>query len=349
MLMDNLISVVVPIYNTSKTIERCVNSILMQTYKNLEIILVDDGSTDNSLEICKKLQEKDSRIIVVSGKNQGVSAARNIGINRASGDYIAFVDSDDYIKPEMYERLINIAQKNNVQLVFCNYEEFDGQGNKKRTDQFSNIVGEKELINNIDIIDHMMQISKNNIFGTCWRTLFDVNILNENSIKFEPGITMSEDLMFMLKCLVTTTKSGVCHDSLYCFFQDGTTTSKYMKKLDSDMDTVNDWIKEYIVRLQTSKEFQRHYLISVANTIVINASNVCKEFSPFSIKERIEYIKWKKKQGDYKLALKFAMRNRKYILRNRWIQMTLINLHLEAILILYHSIKNRNFTKYVEY
>ena len=96
--MNNLITIVVPIYNSSKYLSRCINSIINQTYQNLEIILVNDGSTDNSLDICNEYANKDNRIKVIHKDNSGAAASRNVGINHAMGNYIAFVDSDDYIE-----------------------------------------------------------------------------------------------------------------------------------------------------------------------------------------------------------------------------------------------------------
>ncbi len=95
--MNELVSIIVPIYNVSEYLERCIKSLINQTYKNIEIVLVNDGSTDNSLDICKKYQNKDKRIVVLDKTNGGLSDARNYGIERAKGQYITCVDSDDYV------------------------------------------------------------------------------------------------------------------------------------------------------------------------------------------------------------------------------------------------------------
>lgn len=343
------ISIVVPVYNASNTIERCVQSILSQTYTNIEIILVDDGSKDNSLEICKKLQSRDSRIVVVSGKNAGVSVARNKGIEMANGDYIAFVDSDDYVKPEMYEKLINIAESRKVSLVFCNYEEVTTSGDSRKVNQLSRINEGNNLSENIKVIEYMLQITNASIFGCCWRTLINVNLLTQNSIRFTPGITMAEDLKFILECLGVTSKIGICNEYLYYFVvNEISTTSKYMKKQDQDMYTVNMWIREFIEKFQTSRDLYKNSSICIANTVVINAANVCKKFSPYSLLERVHYIKSKRKQEDYRLALRVAFYNRKFIMKKQWLQMTLIHFNLEVLVILYHSLKYRNFKKYAD-
>lgn len=120
------ISVIVPAYNCQDTIEKCINSIQNQTYKNLEIIVVNDGSTDNTAEVIKSLQDEDERLKVFSIPNGGVSHARNIGIDNSTGDYITFVDSDDYIDKEMYETLLDLANNNLAQIAHCSYKCVDG-------------------------------------------------------------------------------------------------------------------------------------------------------------------------------------------------------------------------------
>lgn len=116
------ISIIVPVYNVEKYLEKCINSILTQTYQNLEIILVDDGSMDNSGEICDEYAKKDERIKVIHKENGGLSDARNAGIEIATGKYIGFVDSDDYIGKDMYEYLIRLIQKENADISICGHK-----------------------------------------------------------------------------------------------------------------------------------------------------------------------------------------------------------------------------------
>ncbi len=115
------ISVIVPIFNTAEYLQKCICSIQNQSYRNLEIVLINDGSTDNSLDICNKFAENDKRIIIIDKENGGVSYARNAGLDTASGDYIGFVDSDDYISPDMYKQLIEVSLDNDADIVECGY------------------------------------------------------------------------------------------------------------------------------------------------------------------------------------------------------------------------------------
>lgn len=120
--MAGLISVIVPVYNVREYLEYCVSSICNQTYRNLELILVDDGSTDGSSALCDKLAETDSRIRVVHQNNMGAAGARNSGLDAASGEYISIIDGDDYIWPEMYETLQRILEETKTEFVCCPYE-----------------------------------------------------------------------------------------------------------------------------------------------------------------------------------------------------------------------------------
>ena len=121
--MRELVSVIVPVYNVELYLKFCVESIIMQTYENLEIILVDDGSKDGSPHICDAFLNKDKRVRVIHQQNQGLSAARNAGIEVARGKYFTFVDSDDYIRKDMIERLVNLVERKKVDIACCEYEE----------------------------------------------------------------------------------------------------------------------------------------------------------------------------------------------------------------------------------
>ena len=118
--MQSLVTVIIPVYNNLKTLKKCVNSVLSQTYSNLEIILVDDGSNDSSENLCDKYMEADSRISVFHTANEGVASARNLGIKEAKGKYIAFIDADDHIDPEYIEKLVSEIEKENCVMAMCN-------------------------------------------------------------------------------------------------------------------------------------------------------------------------------------------------------------------------------------
>ena len=134
---EPMVSVIVPIYNVEKYLKRCIDSILNQTYKNLEIILVDDGSPDKCPQICDEYAKSDKRIKVIHKQNAGVSAARNDGLAIAQGDLIGFVDSDDFIHPSMYEEMVNYLVSQDCDLVSCGFSEFSDDDNNCDIDLIS--------------------------------------------------------------------------------------------------------------------------------------------------------------------------------------------------------------------
>ena len=128
--MSEKISVIVPVYNSIKCLEKCVQSICAQTYTNLEILLIDDGSTDGTDKLCERLAAEDSRIRTYHKKNGGASSARNVGIKLASGEYLGFVDSDDYIEPDTYELMVEAVRDRGVSIVQVSRDEVDEEGNR---------------------------------------------------------------------------------------------------------------------------------------------------------------------------------------------------------------------------
>lgn len=145
-----MISVIVPVYNAIKYLEQCVESIMEQTYKDIEIILVDDGSTDGSCHLCDSLATRDSRIRVIHQINGGEASARNTGVKAASGEFIGFVDADDWIEPNMYERLLSLLQENNCKIVCCSNTEVYGE--KERLFRSRQFVGQTNAVHAIEII-----------------------------------------------------------------------------------------------------------------------------------------------------------------------------------------------------
>lgn len=187
--MCKLISVIVPVYNVEEYLPKCLESIIGQTYKRLEIILVDDGSTDNSGYICDSYARKDSRVIVIHQSNFGVSAARNEGIKIATGDYICFVDSDDWIEEDYFELIIQDLVDNNPICLINNYVKYYEKGNVKNP--YSNVT--QKLI--MDAETALIELFKHNLYG--WEpvaSFYRTKALKY--VKFDEDIHFGEDLMF---------------------------------------------------------------------------------------------------------------------------------------------------------
>lgn len=190
-----LVSVVVPAYNAEKTIERAVKSLQQQTYKNIEIIIINDGSKDKTDDICRRLAEKDSRIQYRLIENGGVSNARNEGISYCNGRYIAFLDSDDQMEPTMIEKMISFID-DTVDLVCCGYKVITAN---------DEVIFEQSPIQMKKTKSEAYMAVENLQLNTCmnslWNKLFRSSVIKENQIKMDTTISMGEDLLFILNYL----------------------------------------------------------------------------------------------------------------------------------------------------
>ena len=148
--LKELITIVVPIYNVEEYLNKCIETILCQTYENIEILLIDDGSTDNCGNICDLYAKKDSRVKVIHKENGGLSDARNTGIEAANGKYICFIDSDDYISPIFIETLYNLCKENNTKISQCSFNiVYDNNGKSEEAEQEVNIYTSEEMVKNL--------------------------------------------------------------------------------------------------------------------------------------------------------------------------------------------------------
>jgi glycosyltransferase involved in cell wall biosynthesis len=206
MRVEGLVSVIVPIYNVEQYLNRCVDSIINQTYKNLEIILVDDGSPDKCGQICDEYALKDSRIVVIHKENGGLSDARNAGIEKATGEYLSFVDSDDWIEPEMIETLYNACISNSVKMACAGMYYIDN--NDVKTTRCCPL--KKEIVS-AEIALSKMFFNKEISYSSCdkiyYFTLFD-------NIKF-PKDKLYEDLATIYKCIILAGQIAMCNVPVY--------------------------------------------------------------------------------------------------------------------------------------
>ena len=186
--MNFLVSIVVPIYNSEKYIGRCINSIINQSYRNLEIILINDGSKDNSLNICKKFAKQDKRIIILNQNNNGVSAARNAGIDIAKGEYISFIDADDSVEKNYIYELVKNSNNGQADVVICGYNDVYSE-KRSKINIFDNNIEIKGLINKD--YDNLKKYIK-----YPWIKIYRLNFLKNNNIKFSKQFTDAEDQVF---------------------------------------------------------------------------------------------------------------------------------------------------------
>ncbi|MED5076040.1 glycosyltransferase [Geobacillus stearothermophilus] len=208
MASDCVVSIIVPVYNAEAYLRDCVDSILSQTYKNIEVILVNDGSTDKSGMICDEYKGIDYRVKVIHQENSGPSVARNTGIDAATGTYIQFVDADDKVDPDMTRKLVEaMEQRENIQLVVCGFNETDGFMVSRNVPFIEGVYSKKEFLSFFGRLYSFI--------GYLWNKLYDTEFIRKFRIYFRENIDLGEDLLFNLEYLEVCNQIAIIKDQLY--------------------------------------------------------------------------------------------------------------------------------------
>lgn len=204
--MNYKVSIIVPVYNVEKYLRKCLDSIVNQTYKDIEIILIDDGSTDNSGKICDEYALNDNKICVIHSSNNGVSYARNYGINKAKGKYILFIDGDDFIDENYVQELITLTKKEDYDLVICNeYDYFT----------ISNYISPREILLPLTGIFKYDYYRLKNIIEPPYLKLYKMEIINNFDIRFKENISYCEDQIFNMEYFRYVNKYAFVNKPLY--------------------------------------------------------------------------------------------------------------------------------------
>ncbi len=231
-----LVSIVLPIYNVEKYLDRCVKSVINQTYRNLEILLVDDGSPDDCPQKCEEWGKKDSRIKVIHKANAGLGYARNTGIENASGEYICFFDSDDYIDPSTVEKAYNIAHKNNSDMVLFGHYDVNAQGKIVRTyipaiDKESYVGSEVQEVLLPDLVSDNPATGKStNLWLSACFCMYSMKLILENNWRFasERDI-ISEDVYSLLRLYRNVEKVTIIPEAFYYYCENSTSLTHTYK------------------------------------------------------------------------------------------------------------------------
>lgn len=224
------ISIIIPIYNTGKYLKRCVDSVLAQTYQNIEVILVNDGSTDESSNICEWYKKQDKRVKVIHKKNGGVSSARNAGLENATGDYIGFVDSDDWVNKEMYEILLKAIKDTNSDVATLDYILVNNQKgyiNRVSKNIKYKLYKDKEILK-----EYLLEGTKSGSYS-CWRKLYKRRLFE--NIRFPEG-KINEDIITNYKVLKNAKQHVKINYVGYYYWQDNESITRGgLKQRDFDL------------------------------------------------------------------------------------------------------------------
>lgn len=226
MTVSEKVSVIIPVYNGENYIARCIDSIINQTYRDIEIIIVDDGSKDETNQICKRYADRDNRITVYRKENEGVSAARNYGLQKAVGRYIQFVDADDYVKKNTTDSLYKKMRQENAGMVVCSYMRLIGRFiiPSDFLELSGNYTAKEYLI-------HTLKDPGHHYYGVVWNKLYRNDIIKKHKIQFRSDVTLGEDFIFNLEYMQYVNKISVILSHLYYYNNvNGNSLSRQNKK-----------------------------------------------------------------------------------------------------------------------
>lgn len=255
--MQPLVSIIVPVYNCEKSLQKCAESILSQTLKNLELILVDDGSPDSSPAKADAIAEGDGRVVVIHKENGGPSSARNCGIDNARGEYIQFVDSDDYIDPDMTESLYNAIIKNGTDLAACGFIKVRAE------DEERVVFPELDFVKRDEMTEKIPNFVRSFFPNSPCNKLYKKSLINH---RFIEGISLAEDLLFNLEYLKNTEAISVLGSCPYHYIMDNTASLTGRVRISRVTDTLNTYCESIAF-------YEKHGRAEdIAETSYLNAS-----------------------------------------------------------------------------
>ena len=298
---EPLVSIVVPVYNVSKYLRKNFDTLKKQTYKNIEILFIDDGSTDSSGDLCELFKKEDKRVKVIHKKNEGLGYARNTGIESANGKYIMFIDSDDFVHIEMVEKLMKNLLETNSDTSYCGYFEYYNEDKIINKPAFYNnrTFEKEEIINNILLNMIASNPSEKNdslLSMSVWHAVYSIDIIKKNNIFFPSEREyISEDIIFDIKYLTKSKKISYISDQLYYYRcnNNNSLTHRYsinefemhkkvVDKINEELSKILD-IKVYINRTD-------RYLLGRLRTCIQKATSYKEDNKNFKLRMHIKKL-----------------------------------------------------------
>lgn len=294
----NKLSIIIPVFNAAKTLKRCVESAFMQTYAEWELWLIDDGSTDESGDICDEYSKRDSRVHVVHKSNGGVSSTRNVGIENAKGEYVMFVDSDDYLEETSVETMMKSAEDYNADIVMCGFfYHFEESGEIRPNYIKETFVGR----NNQFVSNLFRETFEKELLNPPWNKVIRKSLLEQNKIRFISEYSICEDMIFTMDILNASDKIVLVNEPLYHYIY---------KKGDN---LVNRFHKNFYEALSAYYDIVKGYLRKY-NAL----DNLSLDINKFFVDKTIFYFKKIYSNESYEKSVKYSELKRIGVdLRNR--------------------------------
>ena len=285
-----MVSIIIPCYNIEKHVTKCIDSVLNQSFVDFELLLINDGSTDHTGDACEKYAEQDSRIKVFHQKNAGVSAARNLGLQQATGDLLIFIDGDDYIKKDYIEQLVNNYVEGNW--LIC------GMINVRNENPIDN----KDFQSLLDIYPQRIMSKSNFIdllkyysFSSPCARIYSAKIIKDNNLKFNVNVTYQEDLLFNLEYVQFIEQVKLVDYFGYCYVAHSESSTTGFHESFKQGDQLLKLLLEYCEKSGDHRILQEF----IFQTVMREISNIMHEKSPKEKKQKIEEIKVVLKSTSY--------------------------------------------------
>lgn len=276
-----MISIVVPVYNAEKYLKKSIESILCQTYPAWELILVDNGSEDRSYQVCREYAMKEERIQVLhQHQNRGVSVARNLGLEKAGGDFITFLDADDWVTPDYLETLIRLQKETHAEMLVCQYEKVY-EADREREQNLQEVTQKKHTVKEYYVADYIEQCLLEG-YTHCWGVLYKTPLLE--ALRFPNKISIGEDMLFLIEAVLQADKIAVTDYVGYQYFinENGAMNRKFTS---SYMDQIVCW-QQAMEKLLPKYPAVEHKLESI---LVVSAMLIVGKISALDKKEQEEY------------------------------------------------------------
>lgn len=297
------VSVIIPVYNTEQYLANCVDSVLKQNGVSLEIILVDDGSTDSSPCICDKYAEEHDNITAIHIQNSGPATAKNKGLKLAQGNYIALTDSDDRMEPLMLHKMVSAGYEHDADIICCNYKQIDEQGNVSHL----NSTNKQYILNHEEGLIHFF--SKNKIYSQCWTKLYKRQLLVEHHIENDSGLRTDEDFIFNIRAFVHAKTTVIVDEPLYEYtHRESSLARAYFKK------NISQYIDNRIQRVRVTQDAVKNesddikhwstvHIIMYYNELLGKVALFSEYYSDKRVKDILRFIKQNKAILDQHYAL----------------------------------------------
>ena len=331
------LSVIVPVFNGEAYIDRAMKGILSQTLYDLEVIVVNDGSTDCSLKKLKKWSEQDARVILVDKENEGVSIARNLGMNKASGKYLTFLDVDDYLEPDAYERMVDSLEKSGSQAALCSFfSEYKDEIEQVLLPwKTGTLLTKKEIWE--QLIPWMIKVYpedgiSTNIFGSVWRLCVSREAWKMAGVEFDPKLHIAEDFDFCIRLYSKLEKISIIKEPLYHYIRwENTTLAVYRKNQFQEGIDNQMRLKHFLEEEGKYEQLKRRFVGSYVDVCIGSLVNFVRPGAPpkkqvrKELKSMVEQIATSPLQSEF--SKQPLTRNQKLVLwliKRKWVRLILL-------------------------